>query len=154
MPYPSDTPVPQGVTPTEFVQCSQPTTITDNNVGPPFYVAAESPGQILFVFPRAVNLSSITISYQFNITYALAKLRLYAVPDDFDAWDSINSFSGQSEPIDEITFTTGQEEGLRDMSITDLQWVTSRVLLRKLEDTKDYLFAMSEVRFQEFIPPG
>ncbi len=140
--------------PTEFVQCSQPTAITDNNTGPPFYVVAEAPGQILFVFPRAVNLSSISISYQFNATYELAKLRLYSVPDNFDAWDTINSVSGPSEPIDAIAFSPREEEGIREVSITDLQWDTSRVLLLKLEDTKDYLFAMSEVSFQEFISPN
>ncbi len=153
--YPSTTaPVPQGVDPTQYVQCSQPTTITDTMTNPPFYVLAEGPGQILFVFSSPINLTSISIHYQFNATYALAKLRLYAVPGDFEAWSTIDTqFSGFSEPIDEVLFSVDQESGLRSVTRTNLQWETSRVLLRKLEDTKTYLFAISEVMFQAYLPP-
>ena len=154
-PYPSNTSAPQGINPTEYVRCNHPTTITDDNTGPPFYIWGEAPGHLLLEFPTPTNFSSIMIYYQYNATYALAKLRIYAVPDSFSVWDLPDN-SYESRGFDEVRPGVGVD-GLRELpdpAVPPIQFVTSKVLIDKLEDTKTFLFAFSEVAFQEYYQQG
>ena len=47
-----------------------------------------SNGQLLFIFPTAVSLTTITLHYYSDNIRGLPRLRFYAVPDDFDVWDA------------------------------------------------------------------
>ena len=44
--------------------------------------------QLLFILPTRVSLTTITLHYYSDSVRGLPRLRFYAVPDDFDVWDS------------------------------------------------------------------
>ncbi len=47
-----------------------------------------SDGELLFIFHTTVSLTTITLHYYSNNLRGLSRLRFYAVPDDFNAWNS------------------------------------------------------------------
>ena len=141
---------------TQYTQCSQPTIITDGITEPPFYIWGEAPGQLLFEFPTTVNFSSITIHFQYNAMYAQPKLRFYAVPDTFNVGDDPSGQGYDTRVFDEVGLGVGND-GIRQLpgaGTQRVQFVTTKVLIRKLEDTKEFLFAITEVAFQEFCSQG
>ena len=72
--------------------------LTDSNFGQEQYQSTDyyqwlpgSNSQLLFIFPTAVSLTTITLHYYSDSQQGLPRLRFYAVPDDFDIWDAPNS---------------------------------------------------------------
>ena len=53
--------------------------------------AGSSNHQLLFIFPKKVNLTTITLHYYSDGLKGLSRLRFYAVPDDFDIWDALTA---------------------------------------------------------------
>ena len=48
----------------------------------------ETNRQLLFIFPTRVSLTTITLHYYSDSVRGLPRLRFYAVPDDFDIWNT------------------------------------------------------------------
>lgn len=73
-----------------------------------------------------------------------SKIRFYAVPDDFDIQDSLETDRYPKTFIDEA-LPGSEETGLRNVS-RDVRFNTTRVLMTKSE-SKNYKFVMSEIEF-------
>ena len=103
---------------------------------------ARRDGQMLFIFPIRVSLTTITLHYYSDSDRGLPRLRFYAVPDDFDIWDA----STTSNPhVDVAAVPPGVEPaGHRDVSI-NVNFNAKRVLMYKFSSS--YSFAVSEVEF-------
>ncbi len=93
--YPSD--YGEGAFLGNYVHCDGTPLIKliDSNLGreqyqyTDYYVWIKSGGtQLLFIFPTRVSLTTITLHYYSDSIQGLPRLRFYAVPDDFDAWDA------------------------------------------------------------------
>ena len=76
---------------------------------------ARRDGQMLFIFPIRVSLTTITLHYYSDSDRGFPRLRFYAVPDDFDIWDA----STTSNPhVDVAAVPPGEEPaGHRKVSI-------------------------------------
>ena len=125
--------------------------LTDSNFGSEqyqrmhYYVwIAERAGELLFIFPTRVSLTTITLHYYSGSLRGLPRLRFYAVPDDFDVWDApITSYPS----IDVASASPGGElAGHRNISI-NVNFHTRRVLMYKY--VSGFGFAVSEVEFFE-----
>ena len=108
--------------------------------------AGTSPHQLLFIFPRRVNLTTITLHYYSDNTRGLPKLRFFAVPDYFDVWDAPTGSYSRVEIV--AVPLSGESAGRRNFSV-NVNFTTKRVLLYKY--SRSYRFAVSEVEFFEYI---
>ena len=123
--------------------------LTDSNFGQEQYQSTDyyqwlpgSNSQLLFIFPTAVSLTTITLHYYSDSQQGLPRLRFYAVPDDFDIWDAPNS----SYPhVDVAAVPSGGEPaGRRNVSI-NFNFNRRKVLMYKFRS--DLVFSVSEVEF-------
>ena len=100
--------------------------------------------QLLFIFPTRVPLTTITLHYYSDSVRGRPRLRFYAVPDDFDIWDTLTTgipYAGSSvvppgvEPAGhkKIKFNFGTN------------FSTKKVLMSKFSSS--FSFAVSEVEF-------
>ena len=98
--------------------------------------------QLMFIFPTGVFLTTITLHYYSDSVRGLPRLRFYAVPDDFDVWDSPTT----SHPRVDVASVPpgGEPAGHRSVSI-NVNFNTKRVLMYKYGSS--YMFAVSEVEF-------
>ena len=110
---------------------------------------AQSNEQLLFIFPKAVSLITITLHYYSDNFRGLPRLRFYAVPDDFDIWGVLTT----SYPyVDVAGVLPGIEPaGRRNINI-DFSFNTKRVLMNKF--SSNLTFAVSEVEFFNCIQLG
>ena len=98
--------------------------------------------QILFIFPKRVNLTAITLHYYSDSVRGLSSLTFWSVPDDFDVWDALTS--GYSH-VDVAAVPPSEESAhQRNVSI-GFSSTTKKVLMYKF--TSAFSFAMSEVEF-------
>ena len=98
--------------------------------------------QLLFIFPTRVNLTTITLHYYSDSQRGLPRLRFYAAPYDFDAWDAP---PGNSRYVDIAAVPPGAETaGHRSVSI-NVNFITKKILMVKLGST--FKLAVSEVEF-------
>ena len=90
----------RGTSPEDYFHCDgTQLKLTDSDIGSQqysnddYYVwpAETRSSQLLFIFPTRVNLTTITLHYYSDSVRGLPRLRFYAVPDDFDAWDAPTS---------------------------------------------------------------
>ena len=104
--------------------------------------AAGSDGQLLFIFPTRVSLTTITLHYYSSNFQGLPRLRFYAVPDDFNVWNAPTT----SYPHVDVAAVPADREpaGHRNISIS-VNFNTKRVLLYKFSSS--FQFAVSEVEF-------
>jgi hypothetical protein len=148
--YP-DGDLPAGVHPEDYIHCDgTQLKLADSNFGQlqqyrswDYYVwSADSDGQLLFIFPTRVSLTTITLHYYSDSVRGLPRLRFYAVPDDFDVWDTLtlgNPYTGiASVP------PGGEPAGRRSVSI-NVNFNTKKVLMYKFSSS--FLFSVSEVEF-------
>ena len=152
-PYPPSITSDSEVDPTQHIRCTHPTRLTDSDTGPTtytediaadVYVSGNSAEQLLFIFPTSVSITAINLLYYSNTEdQGHPKLRLYAVPENFNVWDTVDS-SYPSIFIDEA-LPGSEETGLRNVT-REAGFQTTRVLLTKSE-SKNYNFVMSEVEF-------
>ena len=108
-----------------------------------YYVwSTGSDGQLLFIFPTRVSMTTITLHYYSDSVRGLPRLRFYAVPDDFDVWDAVtagNPYAGiASVP------PGGEPAGRRSVS-TNTSFNTMKVLMYKY--SSNFPFAVNEVEF-------
>ena len=124
--------------------------LIDNNLGSewPFSSSSHyqwssgSDRQLLFIFPTRVSLATITLHYYSDSDQGLPRLRFYAVPNDFDVWDTI-IFSFLY--VEVVAVPAGKEPGgHRNVWIT-VNFNTQKVLM--YEYSSSFRFAVSEVEF-------
>ena len=99
-------------------------------------------GQLLFIFPTRVSLTTITLHYYSDSDRGLSRLRFYAVPDDFDVWDA-PSTDIPSVDVAAIP-ASGEPAGRRNVSV-NVNFNTQKVLMYK--SSSKFQFAVSEVEF-------
>ena len=108
-----------------------------------YYVwSAGSDGQLLFIFPTRVSLTTITLHYYSDSVRGLPRLRFYAASDDFDVGDRLTSGNPYAG-IASVPPGRGSA-GHRSVSIS-FNFNTQKVLMYKYNS--DFWFAVSEVEF-------
>ena len=108
-----------------------------------YYVwPAGSDGQMLFIFPTRVSLTTITLHYYSDSVRGRPRLRFYAVPDDFNIWDAPTT----STPYVGIASVPlgGEPAGHRNVTI-NVTFNTKKILTYKFSSS--FSFALSEVEF-------
>ena len=123
--------------------------LTDSDLGPEQYSSsdyyvwnARREGQLLFIFPTRVSLTTTTLHYYSDSDRGLSRLRFYAVPDDFDVWDA--PILGTPHVDVAAVSPGGEPAGRRNVSI-NVNFNTRKVLMYKYRSS--YQFAVSEVEF-------
>ena len=147
--YPSDLQALPGVFTEEYIHCDgTQLKLTDSNLGQKQYNSSDyyewstGPGQLLFIFPTRVSLTTITRHYYSDSVRGLSRLRFYAVPDDFDVWDTPTT---GTPSVDVAAVPPGGEPaGRRNVSIY-INFSTKKVLMYKYSST--FRFAVSEMEF-------
>ena len=146
--YPPGT-LPGGIHPEDYIHCDgTQLKLADSDIGQEQYRSSEHyvwligrDGQLLFILPTRVSLTTITLHYYSDSVRGLSRLRFYAVPDDFDAWDAPTT----STPRVDIAAVHDRElTGRRNVSI-NVNFSTKKVLMYKYSSS--YKFAVSEVEF-------
>ncbi len=97
---------------------------------------------LLFIFLTRVSLTTITLHYYSDSVRGLPRLRLYAVPDNFEVWDAPTT----STPYVDVPSVppSGEPAGRRNVSI-NVNFNTKKVLMYKYSSS--FVFAGSEVEF-------
>ena len=99
-------------------------------------------GQMLFIFPTRVSLTTITLHYYSDSVRGLSRLRFYAVPDDYDIWDVPTT---NTPHVDVAAVPPGVEPaGRRNVSI-NVNFDTRKVLMYKYSSS--FQLAVSEVEY-------
>ena len=137
----------QSIHPEHYTHCDgTQLQLTDSNLGQEQYRSSEyywwnvrSDGQLLFIFPSRVSLTTITLHYYSDSDRGLPTLRFYPVPDDFDVWDAPTT----SYPYVDIA-SDGEPAGRRNVSI-NVNFNTRKVLMYKFRSS--FQFALSEAEF-------
>ena len=124
--------------------------LTDSYLGQQQYLSfnyyymwpAGSNGQLLFIFPTRVSLTTITLHYYSDSDRGLPRLSFYAVWDAFDVWDTPTT----TVPRVNVASASPDREpaGRRSVSIT-VNFNTKKVLMYKYSSS--FQFAVSEVEF-------
>ena len=107
-----------------------------------YWWSAGRDGQLLFIFPTRVSLTTITLHYYSDSHRGLPRLRFYAVLDNFDVWDSL-SIGYRHTDVAEVP-PGGEPGGHRNISIS-VNFSTRKALMYKYSST--FLFSVSEVEF-------
>jgi hypothetical protein len=146
------------VHPEDYIHCDGiQLKLADSNFGREQYQSSEyykwssggSDGQLLFIFPTRVSLTTVTLHYYSDSIRGLPRLRFYAVPDDFDVWDPPTS----GNPYGDIYAVPpgGEPAGRRSISI-NANFNTKKVLMYKYSSS--FQFAVSEVEFFKCMQEG
>ena len=108
-----------------------------------YYVwSARSDGQLLFIFPTRVSLTTITLHYYSDSDQGLPRLRFYAVLDNFDVWDAPTIGTPH---VDVASVPPGGEPaGRRNVSI-NVNFNKKKVLMYKFSSS--FVLSFSEVEF-------
>ena len=108
-----------------------------------YYVwKAEITSHLLFILPTRVNLTTITLHYYNDSIRGLPRLRFYAVPDDFNVWESP---SGSYSYIEVAAMSPeSNNTGPNNLSV-NFNLNTRKILMSKFSST--FSFAVSEVQF-------
>ena len=142
--------LPGGARSEDYIHCDgTQLKLTDSNFGQEqyhstdYYVwSAGSADQLLFIFPTRVSLTTITLHYYSDSVRSLPRLRFYAVPDDFDAWDAPTT---GTPSVNVASVPPGGEPvGHRSVSI-NVNFNTKKVLMYKFSSS--FQFVVSEVEF-------
>ena len=140
----------QGLQTEEYVHCDgTQLKLADSDVGREQYSSsayyvwiAGRDGQLLFIFPTRVSLTTITLHYYSDSVRDLPRLRFYAVPDDFDVWDAPTTGTPR---VDVAAVPPGGEPaGHRNVSI-NVNFNAKKVLMYKFSSS--FQLAVSEVEF-------
>ena len=108
-----------------------------------YYVWSSGHGeQLLFIFPTAVSLTTVTLHYYSDSVRGLPRLKFYAVPDDFDAWD-VPTVSYPQVNVASV-LPGGGPAGRSSVNIS-VNFNTKKVVMYKFSSS--FLFAVSEVEF-------
>jgi hypothetical protein len=140
------------VFPEDYIHCDgTQLKLTDSRFGQVQYQptdnyqwSAGSDGQLLFIFPTRVSLTTITLHYYSDSVQGRPRLRFYAVPDDFDIWDTLTS-GNRYVGIASVP-PGGEPAGRTSVSISaTVYFNTNKVLMYKYSSS--FQLAVSEVQF-------
>ena len=148
--YPRTTPVV--TSPEQYIHCNgRQLKLIDSDRGSEqyngsdYYVwqpSATGSSQLMFIFTKRVDLTTITLHYYSDSAQGLPRLRFFAVPENFDIWNIPTA----SYRLVEVAAKSPQGESAGQRNInTSLNFNTAKVLMLKLRST--YSFAVSEVEF-------
>jgi hypothetical protein len=158
--YPEDLMQGEKIFTNEYTHCDGTNLkLADTNVGQEQYQksyyyqwSTGSDGQLLFIFtPTRVSLTTITLHYYSDSARGRPRLRLYAVPDEFDIWDAPTS----GTPYVGVASVppVGEPAGYRSISINaNINFNTGKVLMYKYSSS--FRFAVSEVEFFKCMETG
>ena len=142
---------PAGIHSEDYIHCDGTHLIlADGNLGSerPFSSSSHyqwsdgSDGQLLFIFPTIVSLTTITLHYYSDSDQGLPRLRFYAVRSDFDVWDTPTL----NTPYVEVAAVSPHREPADHRSVSiNVNFNTKKVLMYKFSST--FAFAASEVEF-------
>ncbi len=101
-----------------------------------------SDGKLLLIFPTRVSLITITLHYYSDSDRGLPRLIFYAVPDNFDVWNTPTT----SYPHVDVASVPpdGEPAGRRSVSI-NVNFNARKLLMYKFSSS--FRFALSEVEF-------
>ena len=139
----------QSIHPEDYIHCNgTQLKLADSNLGQEQYQSidyywwpADSDGELLFIFPARVSLATITLHYNSDNDRGLPRLRFYAVPEDFDVWDSLTTSYSH---VDAVVPSDGEPPGRRNVSI-NVNFNKRRVVMYKFRS--NFQFVVSEVEF-------
>ena len=143
--------IPGGIHSTDYIHCDgTQLELADTNLGSeqPFsrsshyQWSAGSYGQLLFILPTRVSLITLTLHYYSDSDRGLSRLIFYAVPDDFDIWDTPTTSHTHLNVA--AVPPGGEPAGNRSVSI-NVNFNTMKVLMYKYSSS--FHFAVSEVEF-------
>ena len=149
--YPPDT-LPVGIHPEDYTHCDgTQLKLADSDIGSEQYQDSDyyvwpigRDGQLLFILPTRVSLTTITLYYYSDSDLGFPRLTFYAAPDDFDVWDIPTT----STPRVDVAAVQDRElTGRRNVSI-NVNFSTKKVLMYKISSS--YRFAVSEVEFFKY----
>ena len=148
--YPTDINLEGGLHAEHYIHCDgTQLRLADSNLGQEQYSSSDyyvwsagRDGQLLFIFPTRVSLTTITLHYYSDSVRDLPRLTFYAVPDDYDVWDAPTT----STPRVEVAAVSlgGGPTGRRNVSI-NVNLNAKKVLMYKYSIM--FQFALSEVEF-------
>ena len=138
-----------GIHPEDFIHCDgTQLKLTDSDLGQEQYSSSDyyvwpigRDGQLLFILPTRVSLTTITLHYYSDSVRGLPRLTFYAVPDDFGIWDTLTT---STPHVDVAAVQRREPTGHRNVSI-NVNFSTKKVLMYKYSSS--YQFAVSEVEF-------
>ena len=123
--------------------------LADSNFGQEQYQSSDyyqwntgSDGQLLFIFPTRVSLTTITLHYYSDSVRGRPRLRFHAVPDDYNIWDAPTTMYSYGN-IASVP-PGGEPAGRRSISI-NINFNTKKVLMEMFKSS--FMFALSEVDF-------
>ena len=123
--------------------------LTDLDIGQEQYLytdyywwSAGRDGQLLFTLPTSISLTTIILHYYSDSHRGLPRLIFYAVPDDFDVWDTATTSTPRVRVV--AVPPGGEPAGRRNISIS-VNFNTKKVLMYKYSSS--FMFAVSEVEF-------
>ena len=147
--YPPDN-LQEGNHPEDFIHCNgTQLKLTDSNFGEQqhrsrdYYEwrANRNAWGLLFIFPTRVSLTTIILHYYRDNFRGLSRLRFFAVPDDFNIW---NTTTTDTICVDVTAVSPGGKRGRRNVSIS-VNFETKKVLMYKY--SSDFTLQVSEVQF-------
>ena len=148
--YPETTRLPSGLQSEDYIHCNgTQLKMADSNLGQEQYMSshyyvwsAGRDGELLFIFPTRVSLTTITLHYYSDSVRGLSRLTFYAVPDDYNVWDTPTL----SAPYADVAAVQpgGEPAGRRNGTI-NVNFNTKKVLMYKSRSS--FQFAVSEVEF-------
>ena len=94
--------------------------------------------QLLFIFPTRFNLTTITLHYHSDRVRGLPRLRFFAVPDDFNIWNSLTS-TDRYVQVAAVSYS-GEPADNKNVGI-EFNVNTKKVLLFKFENAL-FIFAI------------
>ncbi len=130
--------------------------LTDSDLGGEQYQPADyyawivgKDVQLLFIFPLRVSLTTITLHYYSDSDWGLPRLKFYAVPDNFNIWNSPNTSNAR---VDVAAVSPGRERaGCKNVSTT-INFNTRKVLMYKPQS--NFNFIVSKVDFFDYMYCG
>ena len=102
---------------------------------------ANKDGQLLFIFPTRVSLTTITLHYYRDNFRSLPRLRFFVVPDGFNIW---NATTTDTPCVDVAAVSPGGKAGCRNVSIC-VNFETKKVVMYKY--SSNFRLQLSEVQF-------
>ncbi len=103
--------------------------------------SANRDGELLFIFPTRVSLTTITLHYYTDNIQGLSRLRFYAVPNSFDVWDAPTV---STPNVDVASVPSGEKPvGHRNVSI-NINFNIKKVLMYK---SSEFRLEVSEMQF-------
>ncbi len=146
-----------GLSTDQYIHCNGiQRKLTDSDLGGEQYQPADyyawiagKDVQLLFIFPLRVSLTTITLHYYSDSDRGLPRLRFYAVPDDYNIWNSPNT---NYASVDVAAVPPGRERAGRKNVSTTVNFNTRKVLMYKSQS--NFNFVVSEVEFFDYMYCG